>query len=95
MECVDVALVAPGLLPAASSLRQKHAGGSCGPMEGSYRGGTFMTSSMETSGRGRQSGASQRKSAYTEPMSSCMKPIVTGNPVAPPAAFRASLLLRV
>ena len=54
-----------------------------------------MTSSMETSGRGRQSGASQRKSAYTEPMSSCMKPIVTGNPVAPPAAFRASLLLRV
>ena len=54
-----------------------------------------MTSSMETSGRGRQSGASQRKRAYTEPMSSCMKPIVTGKPVAPPAALSASLLLRV
>mmetsp|Transcript_32847 Transcript_32847/g.77671 ORF Transcript_32847/g.77671 Transcript_32847/m.77671 type:complete len:208 (-) Transcript_32847:274-897(-) len=67
----------------------------CAPAAQPATGRTFMTSSMETWGRGRQSGASQRKRAYTEPMSSCMKPMVTGKPVAPPAAFRASLLLSV
>merc|ERR1740117_1012439 len=67
----------------------------CAPAAHAATGSTLRTSSMEVWGRGRQSGASQRKRAYTEPISSCMKPMVTGKPVAPPAALSASLLLRV
>mmetsp|Transcript_3859 Transcript_3859/g.10080 ORF Transcript_3859/g.10080 Transcript_3859/m.10080 type:complete len:200 (+) Transcript_3859:648-1247(+) len=67
----------------------------CAPAAHAATGMIFFTSSIETAGKARASGAAQRKRAYTEPMRNWRKPTVTGKPVAPPAALSAYLLFSV
>ena len=63
------------------------------PMKQKATGIIFLRSSMVTEGLARASGANHMKIPYKHPTPSCRLEIVIGNPVFPPAAFKASLLV--
>mmetsp|Transcript_25575 Transcript_25575/g.46608 ORF Transcript_25575/g.46608 Transcript_25575/m.46608 type:complete len:214 (+) Transcript_25575:366-1007(+) len=65
----------------------------CAPAAQMPTGSIFLKSSKVILGVGRASGAAHKKAAYTTPTPSCKHEMIIGNPAAPPAAFKASLLV--
>lgn len=65
----------------------------CAPMKQKLTGSILMRSSLVTLGFSRASGASHKKMPYNDPTASWRLAKVIGNPVFPPAALRAILLV--